>query len=87
MEIKIMNTKLPAHPFAQIATTDIEQVSGGVPVGDFKLVTMRHPEDGISTLTDEGGVISKPSLESGDGPIFTTMAVGEEGGHDFPILF
>jgi hypothetical protein len=68
MEIKIMNTKLPAHPFAQIATTDIEQVSGGVPAGNFKFVTFGYDEDG-------------------EGPIFTTLALGEEGGHELPAEF
>lgn len=70
------NTKLSTHPFAQIATADIAQVSGGnlIRVPDFKVVTMRHPEDGISYVFDEDG----------DGPIVTTMAIGEEGGHDLP---
>ena len=73
------NTKLSTHPFAQIATADIEQVSGGVPVRrpDLKPVTMAIPEDGISYVFQEDG----------DGPIYTTMALGEEGGQDLPPSF
>ena len=67
----MMNTKLPVHPFAQITTTDIEQVNGGL--------TMKQPEDGV-------GSVSKLSDETGTGPIFTTLAVGEEGG-GLPELF
>jgi hypothetical protein len=79
MEITMMNTKLPVHPFAQITTTDIEQVNGGLSSGDFKFVTMKQPEDGV-------GSVSKLSDETGTGPIFTTLAVGEEGG-GLPELF
>jgi len=70
------NTKLSTHPFAQIATADIEQVSGGIPVPrpDLKLVTMAIPEDGVSYVFQEDG----------NGPIVTTLAIGEEGGHDLP---
>ncbi len=75
----MMNTKLPVHPFAQITTADIEQVSGGLTSGDFKLVTMKQPEDGVGTVT-------KLIDETGTGPIFTTLAVGEEGG-GLPELF
>jgi hypothetical protein len=73
MEIKMTNNKLSTHPFAQIATADIAQVSGGnlIQVPDFKVVTMKHPEDGISYVFDEDGHV-------------TTMAIGEEGGHDLP---
>lgn len=61
-----MNTKLATHPFAQIESSYIEQVSGGgVP---FKFITFGINEDG-------------------DGPIYTTMATGEEGGHDLPPPF
>lgn len=80
------NTKLPAHPFAQINSADVAQVSGGILPPDFKVVTMKYPEDGISNLTDEGGMISKIAGEDGTGPIFTTLATGEEGGHDLPEL-
>jgi hypothetical protein len=70
------NTKLSTHPFAQIATADIAQVSGGVPVRrpDLKLVTMAIPEDGVSYVFDEDGHV-------------TTQAIGEEGGHDLPPAF
>jgi hypothetical protein len=70
------NTKLSTHPFAQIATADIAQVSGGVPVHrpDLKLVTMAIPEDGVSYVFDEDGHV-------------TTLAIGEEGGHDLPPAF
>ena len=73
------NTKLSTHPFAQIATADIAQVSGGVPVRrpDFKVVTMAIPEDGVSYVFQEDG----------DGPIHTTLALGEEGGQDLPPSF
>lgn len=78
------NTKLAAHPFAQIASTDMAQVSGGTL--DFKQVTMKYPEDGISNLLEESGDLTKIAGEDGTGPIFTTQAIGEEGGHDLPEL-
>lgn len=80
------NTKLTAHPFAQIDSADVAQISGGILPTDFKVVTMKYPEDGISSLTEEGGMISKIAGEDGTGPIFTTLATGEEGGHDLPEL-
>ena len=58
------NTKLSTHPFAQITTTDIEQVGGGSPT---PYITWGIGEDG-------------------NGPIYTTMATGEEGGYDMPSL-
>lgn len=58
------NTKLAAHPFAQLATAVTEQVSGGFYPTNSKFITFGIGEDGT-------------------GPIYTTLAVGEEGGHDF----
>lgn len=79
------NTNLTAHPFAQLAAADVAQVNGGN-LGEFKLVTMKTPEDGISDVMSEGGVLTTAIGEDGNGPVQTTMAVGEEGG-DFPTTF
>ena len=79
-------TKLTAHPFAQLASADVEQVSGGYLKGEIKQVTLRIPEDGISDLRSEGGAFTTAVGEDGPGPVQTTMAVGEEGG-DFPATF
>ena len=77
-----MKNKHTAHPFAQLALADVEQVNGGSLSGDFKLVTMKVPEDGI----DDGKVFTTALGEDGNGPIYTTQAMGEEGG-DLPPLF
>lgn len=77
----MINTKPTAHPFALLASADVEQVNGGSLKGDFKLVTMKVPEDGI----DDGKVFTTALGEDGNGPIYTTQAVGEEGG-DLPPL-
>lgn len=77
-----MNTKHTAHPFAQLASADVEQVNGGSLPGDFKLVTMKVPEDGVG----DGKVFTTALGEDGNGPIYTTQATGEEGG-DLPPLF
>ncbi len=61
------NTKLAAHPFAQLTTTVAEQVSGGIYPTSSKFITFGIGEDGT-------------------GPIYTTLAIGEEGGHDFTDL-
>lgn len=73
-------TKLSAHPFAQLASADIEQVSGGDLKGSIKQVTLKIPEDGISSLRSEGGAFTMAIGEDGNAPIYTTMAIGEEGG-------
>ena len=77
-----MNTKSTAHPFAQLALTEVEHVSGGSLKGDIKLVTMKAQEDGAG----DGSVFTTALGEDGTGPIYTTHAVGEEGG-DLPPLF
>lgn len=80
------NTQLTAHPFAQIASADMAHISGGTLSLDIKQVTLKIPEDGISNLLEESGDITKIAGEDGSGPIFTTQAIGEEGGHDLPEL-
>jgi hypothetical protein len=82
MEKKIMNNKFTAHPFAQLASTEVELVSGGSLKGDIRLVTMKAQEDGAG----DGSVFTTALGEDGNGPIYTTQAVGEEGG-DLPPVF
>jgi hypothetical protein len=77
MEINMNNTKLATHPFAQISSADIEQVNGGNRIPNFKAVTMAYPEDGISNIF----------TEDGNGPIYTTLAIYEDGGSDLPLEF
>lgn len=77
-----MNTKFDTHPFAQLTAMDAEHVNGGSLRDTFKPITMRIPEDGINP----GPIVTKPLEEDGNGPIYTTLALGEEGGDLPPLL-
>lgn len=71
-----------SHPFAQVSFDQAEQVSGGLKLVDG----IKLPESKITSIAAEGGVFTTALGEDGKGPVYTTLAVGEEGGN-LPVLF